>query len=119
MSTLNIVSVATINALSFGLALTTSAADLIAVIATSHLGVVDSIYVSNIDGAVAETVTVNVIKSGPTTFTIAKVITVPPGATIVIVDKSSELHLQEGDKIQALAGSASKLVAFASWKDLS
>lgn len=119
MADLNIVAVASIIAKSAGLALTTSAQDLIAAIATSHVGLVDSIYASNVDGAVAETVTVTVVKSGPTSFILAKTISVPAGATLVIADKSSELNLQEGDKITGLAGSSSKIVLFGSWKDLS
>ena len=119
MSALNVVNVATINALSAGLALTTSAQDLIAAIASSHIALVDSIYASNVDGTVAETVTVTIVKSGPTSFILAKTISVPAGASLVIADKSSEINLQEGDKITGLAGSSSKIVLFASWKDLS
>jgi len=119
MAALNIVSVGTINAKSAGLALGTSAADLIAAISTSHVALVDSIYVSNVDGAVAETCTITIIKSGPTTFYLAKVVSVPAGSTLIIVSKDDNVNLQEGDSIQALAGSASKLQAVASWKDLS
>lgn len=119
MADLNIVAVASIVAKSFGLALTTSAQDLIAAIASNHIGLVDSIYAANVDGTVAETVTVTVVKSGPTSTIIAKTISVPAGATLIIADKSSELNLQEGDKITALAGSSSKITIFASWKDMS
>jgi hypothetical protein len=119
MSALNIKAVATITANNAGLALTTSAQDLIAAIATSHVALVDSIYASNVDGAVAETITVRVVKSGPLTYHLAKTISVPAGATVIIVSKEDAIELMEGDKVTALAGSSSKIEAFASWKDLS
>ena len=81
---------------------------------------INAIYVSNIDGTNNADVTVTWYDSSATTsYNLAKTITVPADATLIVVDKDAQLYLEEGDKIAALASAASDLEITISYDDIS
>lgn len=117
MSELNVAAVGTINLKNNGVAVTTAALDLIPAIPANSVAAIDSIYVTNITGTLGsdEVVTVQVIKAvGPITIRLAYQVNVPKCSAYQVETK--DVDLMEGDKIQILGGSNSKLEAFASWK---
>lgn len=75
-------------------------------------GIIHALYVSNVDGANAATVNIEVSIDGGTTFRhIAKTLNVPADETIVL-DKP--INLEASDVIRLTASAASDLEAFAS-----
>tara|TARA_R100001369_G_scaffold5965_1_gene16349 strand:+ start:463 stop:852 length:390 start_codon:yes stop_codon:yes gene_type:complete len=119
MANPNIVNVATINGESQGFNLTaTPTTVLIAAISSGKVVKVNRITVANVDGTNAADVTVAVVKAGYTsaangatistvTAHIAKTISVPADATLVLLD--TPMYMQEGDVLQGGAGAASDL----------
>lgn len=79
---------------------------------------VNSLIVSNIDGAVAADVTAYVVRSS-VNYALASTITVPADASLVIVSKDTALYLEEGDSITLLASAAGDLQAVCSYEEIS
>jgi hypothetical protein len=82
----------------------------------------DSITVANIDPSNAVTVTVTFYRTADnsgTAFELASTVSVPGGASLIVVDKSQGISLLEAQSIYVTAGTASKLKINASWKELS
>lgn len=121
MAAPNIVNVSAIYGKSVGGALTTSSADYLTNSAGSgKVFKVNAVYVANVDGTNSATTNVTWYdSSATTTYNLAKLITVPAGATLVVVDKDAQLYLEEGDKISALASNASRLEISISYDDIS
>ena len=119
MANPNIVNVATINGESQAFNLTdTPTTVLIAAISSGKVVKVNRITVANVDGTSAADVTVAIVKAGYTsaangatistvTAHIAKTISVPADATLVLLD--TPMYMQEGDVLQGGAGAASDL----------
>ena len=116
MAAPNIVNVSSILGKSKGQAITTSLADVITCAADKVLKV-NSIYVANIDGSNNVEVDVGFYDSSETTtFYIIKTLVVPADATIDVL--SNSIYLEEGDKIQVLAGAASDAQIVVSYEEL-
>ena len=58
------------------------------------------------------------IVRGSSTFKVAHAISVPVGATLVVLAKENPVYLMEGDSLQVLASSASSLDAVCSYEEL-
>lgn len=121
MAAPNIVDVGTITAKFFGDELTTSAQDMLENTAASgKVYKVTWLRVTNKDGTSDATVTVTLVDASPSqSVLLAYQINVPAGAAIDIIDKASELFLEEGDKITALASANGDLDLAGTYLELS
>jgi hypothetical protein len=120
MAAPNIVNVSAIYGKTVGAALGTSSSDILTNSAGSNKVLkVNSIYISNIDGTNNADVTVTWYdSSGTATYNLAKTVTVPADATLVVVDKESHIYLEEGDKISALASASGDLEITISYDEI-
>ena len=125
MAAPNIVNVATINGESQGFELSTTLNTVLMDIASNRLVKINRISVANIDGTNAADVTVQVDKATRTsaatgssvtgaTFKIASTVSVPADAVLVLLD--TPIYLEEGDKLEGGASSASDLTLFVSYE---
>ena len=83
---------------------------------------IDSLIVSNLDGANAADITIDLFASATNTGTATKIahtITVPADATLIVISKENPLSLMEAQSIYATASAADDLHVVASWKELS
>jgi hypothetical protein len=82
---------------------------------------VNSIIVSNVDGASPADITINVYSAaalGGTAFPIVSTLSVPADSSVIVVDKSTGIYIKEDQSIGATAGTASDLVVVASWEEI-
>jgi len=82
---------------------------------------INSLVVANIDGTNAADITINVYSAaslGGTATAIASTISVPADATLIIIDKTTQIYLLEDKSIGAIAGTASDLVVTCSWDEI-
>jgi len=77
---------------------------------------VNALYVSNVDGAIAADVTVDIFRSG-TGYRLASTISVPADATLDIISKS--VYLEEGDQLRLTALVNGDLEAVCSYEEIS
>ena len=80
---------------------------------------INQIVASNVDGTNAVNVSVDIYSngavaqgsapSGGTAYPIASTISVPADATLIVVDKTTAIYLEEGTSIAVTSGSASKI----------
>tara|TARA_R110002074_G_scaffold175426_1_gene338722 strand:+ start:230 stop:631 length:402 start_codon:yes stop_codon:yes gene_type:complete len=80
---------------------------------------INQIVASNIDGSSAVNVSVDIYTngavaqgsapSGGTAYPIASTISVPADATLIVVDKTTAIYLEEGTSIAVTSGAASKI----------
>jgi hypothetical protein len=80
---------------------------------------INQIVAANVDGTNAVDVTVSLYTnggvaqgsapSGGTAFPIASTISVPADASLIVVDKTTAIYLQEGTSISVTSGTASKI----------
>jgi hypothetical protein len=121
MANPNIVNVTNILGKTVGAALTTSSVDILTNSAASgKVFKVNSVYVSNVDGANnANTDVIFYDESVTTSYYLANVITVPVASTLVIVSKETSIYLEEGDKISALANANNDLQIIISYEEIS
>ncbi len=80
---------------------------------------INQIVASNIDGSAAVNVSVDIYTngavaqgsapSGGTAYPIASTISVPADATLIVVDKTTAIYLEEGTSIAVTSGAASKI----------
>jgi hypothetical protein len=83
---------------------------------------VDSLVVSNIDTANAVNITINHYSAaalGGTATPIASTIAIPPFASLIVIDKTTMIYLEENMSLGATAGTASKLKVVCSYEDIS
>ena len=83
---------------------------------------VDSLVVANIDTANAVNITINHYSAaalGGTATPIASVIAIAPASTLIVIDKTTMIYLEENMSIGAVAGTASKLKVVCSYEDIS
>ena len=83
---------------------------------------IDSLIVSNLDGANAADITIDLFASATNTGTATKIahtITVPADATLIVISKENPISLMEAQSIYATASAADDLHVVASWKELS
>ena len=119
MAAPNVVNVTSIIGKTQGSALTTSNADQL-VCATDKLVKINSIIVSNVDGASAADVDVSFVdsSSGNLVLHLAKAVSVPAKSTLIVLGKDAPIYLEEGDKIQAKASAAGDLEIVLSFEEL-
>jgi hypothetical protein len=79
---------------------------------------INSLTIANVDGTNAADVTVDVLKSGTTSFKLASTITVPPDATLVVISKDNSIYLEETDSLRCLASVDSRLQAVCSYEEI-
>lgn len=117
MAAPNIVNVSTITGKTAVMAVTTSATAIVTNSAASgKVFKVNALYVSNVDGANAADVNVDLYRSS-TAYHIAKTISVPADATLDIISKS--IYLEEGDSLRITASANSDLEAVCSYEEIS
>lgn len=120
MANPNIVNVTTIQGKIAGAAVTTTATALVSNSASSNkILKINSLTIANIDGTNAATVNVDVFKNQATPFRLAQVISVPAGATLVIVSKDTSIYLEENDSLRVTASANSRLEAVCSYEEIS
>jgi hypothetical protein len=125
MANPNIVNVATINGESQGLALGTGDSNvIIAAISADTVVKINRITVANVDGSAAADVNVKVVKAAFTsaatgaagnvgTIYLAKTISVPADASLVLLD--TPIYMQTGDALQGGANATGDLEVFVSY----
>lgn len=82
---------------------------------------INTIIVSNVDGANAADISINLYSQddiGGTAYAIAKTISVPADASLVVLDKASGIYLEEDKSLGATAGAADDLVVICSWEEI-
>ena len=87
--------------------------------ASGNVFKINQIVVANVDGTNAVDATVSIYSngavaqgsapSGGTAFPIASTISVPADASLIVVDKTTGIYLEEGVSISITSGTASKL----------
>lgn len=83
---------------------------------------VNTIIVANVDGTNAADISINLYSQddiGGTAYAVAKTISVPADASLVVLDKTSAIYLEEDKSIGATAGTAGDLVVIASYEEIS
>ena len=90
---------------------------------------INQIVATNVNGSSAVNATVSVYTngavaqgsapSGGTAYPIASTISVPANAALIVVDKTTQLYLQEGTSISITSGTASGLTFSISYEDIS
>jgi hypothetical protein len=90
---------------------------------------INQIVAANVDGTNAVNTTVSLYTngavaqgsapSGGTAFPIASTISVPANASLITVDKSTSIYLQEGTSISVTSGTASKITYSISYEEIS
>ena len=83
---------------------------------------IDSLVVANIDTVNAVNITVNHYSAaalGGTATPIASTISIPANASLIVIDKTTMIYLEENMSIGATAGTSSKLKVVCSYEDIS
>lgn len=90
---------------------------------------VNSLVVSNVDGTNAVDCTVSIYTngavaqgsapSGGTAYPIISTVSVPADASLIVVDKTTQIYLEENVCISVTSGTASKLTYSVSYEELS
>lgn len=79
---------------------------------------INTIIVSNVDGANLATVTIDYY-NGSTGYKIANTIAVPADTTLVLTDKNSVIYLMEGNAIRGGASASNDLDVLISYEEIS
>ena len=82
---------------------------------------INSLYVSNVDGTSAASVTINLYSEddiGGTATEICSTVAVPADATLLVIEKSSSIYLEEDKSIGATASAASDLKVVCSYEEI-
>ena len=97
--------------------------------ASNNVLKINQIVVANVDGTNAVDATVSIYTngavaqgsapSGGTAFPIASTVSVPADASLIVVDKTTGLYLEEGVSITITSGTASKLTFRVSYEIMS
>ena len=125
MANPNIVSVSSIKGESVGYNLTATTTTTLMTVSSDKLIKINRITVANVDGTNAADVTLSVTKSNFTsdgvtnfdtsgTFHIAKTVSVPADATLVLLD--TPIYLMEADVLKGGASAASDIDLFVSYE---
>jgi hypothetical protein len=96
--------------------------------ASGNVFKINQIVVANVDGTNAVDATVSIYTngavaqgsapSGGTAFPIASTISVPADASLIVVDKTTGIYLEEGTSISITSGTASKLTFSISYETM-
>ena len=123
MTAPNLISATTINGKTVGVSLTTTSATTVLnnPASSGKCLKVNTLNVANYGASVAN-ITVgwyNAANSGGTQFQIAGNVGVPAGATLNIIDKTSQYYLEENTSIGATAQTANTFIITVSYEDIS
>ena len=90
---------------------------------------INSIVASNVNGSASVATTVSVYTngavaqgsapSGGTAYPLVSAVQVPANASLIVVDKTTQLYLQEGTSITVTSGTASGISYVISYEDMS
>jgi hypothetical protein len=124
MAAPNIVNVATITGKTNVVDLTsTSATSVVSNAASSNKVIkINSLIVANVDGTANADITINLYSAaalGGTATQICSTVAVPADSSLVVIDKSSGIYLEEDKSIGATAGSANDLKVICSYEEIS
>jgi hypothetical protein len=124
MAAPNIVNVATITGKTNVVDLTsTSATSVVSNAASSNKVIkINSLIVANVDGTSNADITINLYSAaalGGTATQICSTVAVPADSSLVVIDKSSGIYLEEDKSIGATAGSANDLKVICSYEEIS
>lgn len=124
MANPNIVNVTDIRGKTAVVDLTTTNATLVVenVAASSKVFKINSLIVSNVDGANAADITVSLYSEdniGGTATQIVATVTVPADASLVVIDKTTSIYLEEDKSIGATASAANDLKVVCSYEEIS
>jgi len=124
MAAPNIVNVATITGKTNVVDLTsTSATSVVSNAASSGKVIkINSLIVANVDGTNNTDITISLYSAaalGGTATQICSTITVPADSSLIVIDKSSGIYLEEDKSIGATAGTASDLKVICSYEEIS
>ena len=119
MAAPNIAGLTTLTGKSAGASLTTSLADVVAnAAASSKVFKINTITAAN----TSTTLTVSVDigwNNGTTTFYIAKNVSIPPDASLFVLDKNNQLYLEENTSIKAKASGGGLINLVVSYEEIS
>ena len=126
MANPNIVSVSSIKGESVGFALSSTTTTTLLTVASDKIVKINRITCANVDGTNAADLTLSITKANFTpdgvdnfdtsgTFHLAKTVSVPADATLVVLD--TPIYLMEADVLKGGAGAASDLELFISIDD--
>lgn len=119
MAAPNIVNVTTITGKTATQAIGTSATAIVSNAAASGKVLkINSLLVANVDGVNNADITVDHY-NGTTAYHLAKTITVPADASLVVISKETSIYLQEGESIRLTASAVSDLEAVCSYEEIS
>ena len=119
MANPNIVNVTSIYGKTAVQATSTTPTDIVSNAAGSNTIVkINTLMVANVNGTAAATITASVYRS-TTEYKVAHVISVPAGASLVVLDKTTSIYLEEGDTLRLTASANSYLHAVCSYEILS
>ena len=119
MTAPNIAGLTTVTGKSVGVAVGTSATDLVANNADSgKVFKINSVVISNVDGTNAASIEVILQKAGSNNFHLTKNTDIAAKTNLVVVSKETQLYLEENDKIQVIASAASDLQAICSYEEI-
>ena len=127
MANPNIVSVTSIKGESLGYNLTATTTTTLLTVSADKIIKVNRITCANVDGTNAADLSLSVVKANFTpdgvanfdtsgTFFLAKTVSVPADATLVVLD--TPIYLMEGDVLKGGAGAASDLDLFISYESI-
>ena len=124
MANPNIVNVTDIRGKTAVADLTTTNATLVVenVAASGKVFKINSLIVSNVDGANAADITVSLYSEdniGGTATQIVATVTVPADASLVVIDKTTSIYLEEDKSIGATASAANDLKVVCSYEEIS
>ncbi len=124
MAAPNIVNVTTITGKTVVVDLTSTSATSVVSNAASSGKVfkINSLIVANVDGTANADITINLYSAaslGGTATQICSTVAVPADASLVVIDKSSGIYLEEDKSIGATAGSANDLKVICSYEEIS
>lgn len=119
MANPNIVNVSNILGKTAVQVVTTTPTDIVSNAAASNTIVkINNLIVSNVNGTAAATVNASVFRGG-VEYKVAHVISVPAASTVVILDKTTGVYLEEGDSLRLTASLNSYLHGVASYEVIS
>lgn len=124
MAAPNIVNVATITGKTSVTDLTSTSATSVVSNAASSGKVfkINSLIVSNVDGTNAAGITISLYSAasiGGTATQIVNTVSVPADATLVVIDKTTAIYLEEDKSIGATASAANDLKVICSYEEIS
>ena len=88
--------------------------------ATNYINKIDNIVASNVSGSAA-TITLSINSAtggGGTPYRIAYQVTVPPNASVVLVDKTTSIYVSETQSIVATSGTTAAIELTAAFENI-